>query len=328
MLRGLVAHWTLLLAVFSIACAQTRQAASNFGPPVIAGIPRFEADVQGAQIRTFCVGTLDKQCGIPSFALGPSGTLNLRGFLSVDASYLTTPSAGVGATTFYGGRVSELLAGVRAEARARHYGFFVEAQPGYLQWHHVITGISYPVPCSYWVFDYGHATHFISDVGPGFEYSPSSRLHIRGELTDLIYRFNGATWNNYFQPSVTVTYGLGKPLRWRPPVYDGARHPFFSPLNDTLLLGSALAISADAVTTQRFLAHGGLEGDPIARPLVKYGWSGQVAASGLELGAEVLAMYGMHRINHRWLERLLPVGVATAHGIFAYGNDQDAGAGR
>lgn len=308
-----------------MVCGQSPQA--ERGLPAFAGLQRFEVGGQTAQIRTFCVGSPGRQCGVPSFALGASGTLNLRGFLAIDAGYFVTPSAGNGATNAYGGRVSELLTGVRAEARARRYGFFIEAQPGYLQWHHAITGVRYPTPTTF-AFNYGSVTHFVSDVGPGVEYSPTARLHIRGELTDLIYRFGGGTWNNYFQPSASVSYGWGPQVRWRPTLYDSARHPFFTPLTDTLLLGSALAITADAVTTQRFIAHGDVEGDPIARPLVKYGWSGQIAASGLELGAETLAMYGLHRVNHRWLERLLPVGVATAHGIFAYGNDQDAGAGR
>jgi hypothetical protein len=108
-------------------------------------------------------------------------------------------------------------------------------------------------------------------------------------------------------------------LSWASPQYDD-RNPFFTTLNDALLAGSALAISADAITTQRFIASGYREGDPLARPLVKYGWSGQVAASALELGAETLAMYGLHRIRHHWIERILPVGVATTHAVLAYNN--------
>jgi ribosome biogenesis protein Nip4 len=36
--------------------------------------------------------------------------------------------------------------------------------------------------------------------------------------------------------------------------------------------------------------------------------------------AETLAMYGLHRIRHHWIERLLPVGVATTHAVLAYNN--------
>jgi hypothetical protein len=310
---------SLALSVCSMASGQAPQAAGNSVSSVISDLPRFEVGLQTAQIRTNCVGTTDETCEIPSFAVGPSGTWNIKRFLAIDANYLVTPSAGTGSSNDFGGRISELMAGVRLEARARHYGYFIEAQPGYLRWHSVITGVYYPTPQSF-AFDFGSVTHFISDVGTGVEYSPSSRIHIRGELTDLIYRFSGQTWINYFQPSISVSYGLGTSLQWASPVYDGARNPFFTPLNDTLLAGSALAVSADAITTQRFIAHGDREGDPLARPLVKYGWSGQIAASSLELGAETLAMYGLHRIGHHWIERLLPVGVATTHAVLAYKN--------
>ena len=288
---------------------------------IISDLPRFEFGLQTAQIRTVCFATPppSNPCVVPSFALGPSGTWNIKRFLAIDASYLVTPEAGTESSNLWGGRISELLAGVRLEARAKHYGYFIEAQPGYFEWHNVITGVNYPTPQTF-AFDYGSVTHFVSDVGPGMEYSPSSRIHIRGELTDLIYHFGDKTWINYFQPSVSVSYGMGKPLRWTPTAYDGARHPFFSPLTNTLLTGSALAISADAITTQRSIARGYREEDPIARPLVKYGWSGQIAASSLELGAETFAMYGLHRIRHKWLERLLPVGVAITHAVLAYNN--------
>lgn len=310
---------SLVLAACSMAPGQATPTAGNSLSPIISSLPRFEFGLETAQVRTNCVGTTDNTCDLPSFAVGPSGTWNVKRFLAIDADYVVTPSAGTASSNAYGGRISELMAGVRLEARARHYGYFIEAQPGYLRWQHVITGVYSPTPQSF-AFDFGSATHFIGDVGPGVEYSPSSRVHIRGQLTDLAYHSAGQTWINYFQPSISVDYGLGTSLRWQSPVCDVARHPFFTPLNETLFAGSALAVTADAITTQRFIARGYREGDPLARPLVKYGWSGQIAASSLELGAETLAMYGLHRIRHRWIERLLPVGVATTHAVLAYNN--------
>ena len=307
------------LAVSSMAPGQAPPAAGNSDSPAISRLPRLEVGLQTTQIRTNCVGTTDETCDLPSFAVGPIATWNLKRFLAIDANYVVTPSAGTASTNAYGGRISELVAGVRLEARARHYGYFIEAQPGYLRWQHVITGVYYPTPQSF-AFDFGSATHFITNVGPGVEYSPSSRIHIRGQLADLIYRYSSQSWVNDFQPSITVSYGLGRSLSWASPAYDTAPHPFFTPLNDTLLAGSALAASADAITTQRFVARGYREGDPLARPLVKYGWSGQIAATSLELGAETLAMYGLHRIRQHWIERLLPVGVAATHAVLAYNN--------
>jgi hypothetical protein len=308
----------LALAVSSVACGQAPPITGDTISPSTSNLPRFEVGLQMTQIRTYCVGTTDETCEIPSFALGLNGTWNVKRFLAIDANYVVTPSAGTGSTTAYGGRISELMAGVRVEARAKRYGYYIEAQPGYLRWSNVITGVNGRNPDSVF-FDSGSVTHFISDVGLGVEFSPSSRIHVRGELADLIYRYSSQSWVNDFQPSVSVNYGLGKSLSWASPQYDD-RNPFFTTLNDALLAGSALAISADAITTQRFIASGYREGDPLARPLVKYGWSGQVAASALELGAETLAMYRLHRIRHHWIERILPVGVATTHAVLAYNN--------
>jgi hypothetical protein len=318
-LRRPTLYLSLAQAVCSTVSGQAAPASGNPAPPVISSFQRFELGFQTAQIRTNCVGTTDPSCEIASFAVGPSGTWNVNHALAIDANYLITPSTGTATSNAYGGRISELLAGVRMEARAKHYGYFVEAQPGYFRWHHVITGTYYPTPDTF-AFYFGGKTHFVSDVGLGMEYSPSSRVHIRGELTDLIYCYSRQSWVNYFEPSLSISYGLGKPHSWTSPGYDGVRHQFFTPLNNVLLAGSALAISADAITTQRFIAHGYREGDPFARPLVKYGWGGQIAASSLELGAETLAMYGLHRIRHHWIERLLPVGVATTHAVLAYNN--------
>ena len=80
-------------------------------------------------------------------------------------------------------------------------------------------------------------------------------------------------------------------------------------------------MTADAITTQRFISHGVQEGDPFARPLVKYGWSGQISAMSLEIAAEAVGMYALHRIGQHRLERiLLPACLATTHGIFAHNN--------
>lgn len=111
--------------------------------------------------------------------------------------------------------------------------------------------------------------------------------------------------------------GFGKPLKWRTPRYDSrTTHPFFDIPNVLLITGSEAAMTADAITTQRFLAHGLTEENPFVRPLVKYGWSGQLSLQALETGSDILGMYGLHRINHSWIERAIPVGVATIHAVF------------
>jgi hypothetical protein len=212
------------------------------------------------------------------------------------------------------------MIGVRAEVRGRHYGYFMKAQPGAFQWNNVITQAAFTSPTMF-TFRYGSTTRFITDLGAGFEYSPGGRIHVRAEVSDLVMRYSASSWTNNLQPTVGVYAGLGKPVAWTAPVYDAkTAHPFFDLPNVVLITGSALGIAADAVTTHHFLDHGIQEGDPIARPLVKYGWSGQISLSGLEIGAEILGMYGLHRIHQHWIERMIPVGLATAHAVFAYNN--------
>jgi hypothetical protein len=62
------------------------------------------------------------------------------------------------------------------------------------------------------------------------------------------------------------------------------------------------------------------EGDPIARPLVKYGWSGQISVEGPATGAEIAGLYGLYRTGHHGVERAVPLGLAIAHAVFAYQN--------
>jgi hypothetical protein len=289
-----------------------------------ASLRRLEVGGQVSDIRTGCIGQTN--CYLPSFGLGAGVSLNLNPHFAVDANYNKTPESS-GSTNITGGHASEFLLGARAEVRATHYGFFVKAQPGYFRWSSVITGVvSSPTPAPVsnpFNFSIGTSVRFASTVGAGFEYSPNGRIHLRAEVSDLLIRYSATTWTNNLQPSIGIYAGLGRPIYWMPPVYRAeTAHSFRDAPNSVLFLGSVLAMTADAVTTQRFISHGVLEGDPFARPLVKYGWSGQISAMFLEASAEAVAMYALHRIGQHRLERMVPVGLATTHGIFAYKNAQ------
>src|ERR1700678_1506646 len=138
-----------------------------------------------------------------------------------------------------GGRASEFLAGVRAEARARHYGFFLDAQPRFVSWSQITTGEGFVRDPNGTILgsDYTHArrTFFASKVGAGFESSPRTRLHVRVDFADLIIRYGHSaiwtcgtcvTWRNNPQIAVGLYAGLGKPISWQPPEYDAkAVHP-------------------------------------------------------------------------------------------------------
>jgi len=256
--------------------------------------------------------------------LGVGAALNLDRHFAIDTNLDVTPSASTDASPISGGHAIEFLAGARAEVRTRHYGFYVKAQPGVFIWTRAFKQETLSGPPLVVTILYDTQKRFVSDVGAGFEYSPSARIHVRAEVTDLVIRYSNSSvtnWRNNLQPTAGVYFGLGKPIAWTPPVYDArSTHPLFDTTNMILITGSVLGMTADSITTQRFIKRGRQEGDPFARPLVKYGWSGQISLQIIETSAELLGMYALHRIGQHRLERLIPVSLATTHAIFAYNN--------
>jgi hypothetical protein len=103
---------------------------------------------------------------------------------------------------------------------------------------------------------------------------------------------------------------------------DPAPHPFFDRTN-LLLLGTVLSAQiADAISTQRFVSAGAIEGDPLVRPLVDHGWPGQLAVGSVVFAGETGLMYALHKTHHQRIERFLPLALATVSAVFAYENEQ------
>lgn len=326
--RSPIRRWVVLVAVWIVLAAHLRAQAGQRGTAGlrpgsgVADLRRFEVGVNFADIRTDCINDIESECELPQFGLGVGASYNLTPHFAFDANFAVTPTSGTIETNIYGGRHAEYLAGLRTEARAQHYRYYLKTQVGMLSWNHVITQAITP-PSGLLYFLFGDQRKFAANVAAGFEYSPSPRIHVRGEIGDLLRAYSRTSWSNNLQSMAGVYVGLGKPVEWTPPVYNAkAAHPFFDWANDTLITASVLGMTADAITTQRFIARGEVEGDPFARPLVKYGWSGQIAAEGIEINAVVWGMYGLHRIHQHWIERIAPAGVATAHGFFAHANDR------
>jgi len=63
-------------------------------------------------------------------------------------------------------------------------------------------------------------------------------------------------------------------------------------------------LAVDAITTQRGLANGLRESNPIAAPFVNRGAAGAAAASALSFGAGVGVAYMLHRTHHYKAEHL------------------------
>ena len=276
---------------------------------------RFEIGIDSTAVRT----PFSSADCCPTLALGWGASVNLNHRFAIDTKLIATTASSASASNLYGGRVTEFLSGARAEVRARRYGYFVRAQSGFLKWDHVITGVVFPKPGTF-VFQYGPRTHFISEVGGGVDLAVSSRVRLRAGVGDLL-ALQSRSWSNSIQPSAGLYVGVGRPVAWTPPVYVAkAAHPFWDQWNIILVTGSVLGMTADSITTQRFIAHGQREGDPLAAPFVKYGWSGQISLEGMETAGEILGIYGLHRMGRHWFERLVPGAIAAAHGVLAYQN--------
>jgi len=293
---------------------------------------RFEAGGQATDMRLGgCFGS--KGCAFPQFGLGAGVTVNINQHFAVDSVFDLLPAYDfnhnyLSNSVPEGGRASEFLTGARAEVRARRYGFFADAKPGFVSWSQIPTGYSFNsvVP----IVIYSRKNYMAAEWGGGVEYSPTVRVHVRVELGDLLVRYHdagatfcypcaGAGWTNNLQTTTGVYFGVGNKMAWNPPKrVDDAKHTFLDKTNFSLMGVSLLGQAADAITTQRFLSHGLHEEDPLAKPFVRYGWSGQIGLAVLANGLEVAGMYGLHRMHHHRMERVAPLAVAAASGAFAY----------
>lgn len=82
------------------------------------------------------------------------------------------------------------------------------------------------------------------------------------------------------------------------------RRPFWTLENKVQVGVLAGLISADAITTQRGLNQGLREANPIMRPFVTRGATGEAAGSALGFGAGVGVGYLLHRTHHYKAERI------------------------
>jgi hypothetical protein len=79
-------------------------------------------------------------------------------------------------------------------------------------------------------------------------------------------------------------------------------------------------IAVDAITTQRGLANGFRETNPVIRPLVTRGVAGEAAASALGFGFGVGTAYLLHRTHHYKAERIAVRSMLAIEGGFVANN--------
>src|SRR5216683_3776857 len=98
-------------------------------------------------------------------------------------------------------------------------------------------------------------------------------------------------------------------------------HKFLDRDNLLLISGSAASIAVDGLTTRRTINpyFGVHELNPIARPFTKSN-AGAAAYFAGSFGAEVGAMYLLHKTGHHRMERILPWVVTGAELFWSVGN--------
>jgi hypothetical protein len=291
---------------------------------------RFEVGLQ----TSTCLG-----CIVGRWTLGPEAALNINQYIAVDATLGVSTTTVNNSTDTSGGRSTQLLLGPKVSIRSTRFSFFAKARPGLVTWSHAITGVQTNPSGFLTNVSFGSRSQFAFNFVGGFQYRLGERISLSTELGDTVVRETNLTgipqYRNNIQFATGLMYQLG-PLTAPHHEEKLPRHKFFDRYNILLLTAGVLAQSADAVTTQRGLsdcrrnivaslgpsdcAH--QEGDPLARPFVTHGWGGQVAFSGIVTSAEVLLMYGIHRMGYHTIERAVPVAQAINNSQAAYHNLQ------
>ena len=277
----------------------------------------------------------------PAVAFGPSLAVNVTRHLAVDSSFSTTVQQQRPPTDFYdgtnaGGRGTALMIGPRLELRRRKYGVFVFGEAGYQSWseapgHFVATPVSGGVAVTQ--TPPARRTFFATGGGIGGEYTPTPRTHLRASVAERVVHYPAVetfvtcsacvpatgTWRESEVFSAGLLMGVGPTLRGSGLLNDYVPpHRFFGRTNVLLIAGATLAGVTDAVVTRHFLFNGLSEGDAIERPFVQNGVGGFVAIGLITETAAIGMMYGLHRMGHHLLERLLPVAVMLGEGKTCY----------
>jgi len=336
----------LIMLALSPLCANC-QTTQGISPNEISNqqtVRRFEAGGQWSVIG-FETCTNAITCPTPPrLAAGPSFTVNLNQHWAIDAR-LSETLVNDGQPTAYvdgsiaGGRGLNLMVGPRLTTRAGRWGMFLGADVGFLSWSHVAKNlIVTPVPGGVGevTFVYGRDVFFAGEPSLGVEYAVCQRARLRVQVGDELIHYGQAefpgetastpfpnAWTSNATLTTSILWGIGPAARGHSGSFDRyPEHRFFDKANVTLLGISLLGQAADAVTTQRFLHHGGLEANALSRPFVNQGWPGQIGLAVITNGAQIGIMYGLHKMGHHRWERVIPVAYTAASSYAGYYNLQ------
>jgi len=99
-----------------------------------------------------------------------------------------------------------------------------------------------------------------------------------------------------------------------------SQRPFWTVENKVNVSILAGLVAADAITTQRGLNEGLREVNPLMRPFVTRGATGEAAGSALGFGAGVGVVYLLHRTHHYKAERIAMRLIVGGEGAFVANN--------
>jgi hypothetical protein len=99
-----------------------------------------------------------------------------------------------------------------------------------------------------------------------------------------------------------------------------SQHRFWTVENKASVGILAGLVAADAITTQRGLNQGLREVNPVMRPFVTRGASGEAAGSALGFGAGIGVVYLLHRSRHFRAERVAMRLIVVGEGGFVANN--------
>jgi hypothetical protein len=305
---------------------------------------RFELGSHTTMVRLASETHSCSGCPAPNWMVGPEFAFNLNQHFAIDGAVSESPFSISGSSDTYGGRLAEALIGPKASIRSRRFTLFTKARPGFVSWSHALTDFRFlnfpPTSFADIKTTYGRRNFFALNLTGGIEYALSPRVTLTAELGDTLVRptyrsgYAGPMTNNV-QTSLGASYHFGEERSFEHRI--GPTHKFFDRTNIGLMTVSLLAQSADAITTQRRLAHCWRtnphandsffgcpqeEADPIARPFVTHGWGGQVSLAIIVNSAQTLVMYAAHRMGYHRVERAVPIPLTIESGIAAYRNLQ------
>jgi hypothetical protein len=99
-----------------------------------------------------------------------------------------------------------------------------------------------------------------------------------------------------------------------------SQRPFWTVENKVNVSILAGLVAADAITTQHGLNEGLREVNPLMRPFVTRGATGEAAGSALGFGAGVGVVYLLHRSHHHKAERITMRLIVAGEGAFVANN--------